>query len=178
MSVNDDLPWIPPMLGLIRQAVDAGIPVLGHCLGGQLMSKALGGVVTRNPVKEIGWGRIRVDANPVARHWFGAVTGFDSFQWHGETFSLPPGATRIMSSAFCSNQGFAVGPHLGMQCHVEMTRALIEEWCDDGEQEIAASPGPAVQLAARIRAEIPGKLAPLQRVAEGLYDRWLEGIKG
>ncbi len=56
MSVNDDLPWIPPVLALIRRAVAADIPVLGHCLGGQLMSKALGGSVGRNAVKEIGWG--------------------------------------------------------------------------------------------------------------------------
>jgi GMP synthase-like glutamine amidotransferase len=76
MSVNDDLPWIPPVLQLIRQAVAADVPVLGHCLGGQLMSKALGGVVTANPVKEIGWGRVEVEENPVARAWFGPETAF------------------------------------------------------------------------------------------------------
>ena len=177
MSVNDHLPWIPPVLSLIRQAADAGVPVLGHCLGGQLISKALGGVVTRNPTKEIGWGRVVIDDNPVARRWFGDLQGFDSFHWHGETFSLPPGATRIMSSAWCGNQGYGIGPHLGMQCHVEMTEALIDTWCNDGEAEIAASPGPAVQLTPQIRAEMPTRLGQLQRVAEGLYDRWLEGLK-
>jgi GMP synthase-like glutamine amidotransferase len=60
MSVNDDLPWIPKMLGLIRETVDADVPVIGHCLGGQLLAKALGAAVTRNPVKEIGWGDIDV----------------------------------------------------------------------------------------------------------------------
>ena len=63
MSVNDDLPWIAPALALIRQAVVSNIPVLGHCLGGQLMSKALGGVVTRSSVKEIGWGEVRIADN-------------------------------------------------------------------------------------------------------------------
>ena len=58
MSVNDDLPWIGQELSLIRQAVAADVPVLGHCLGGQLMAKALGGQVTQNPTKEIGWGRV------------------------------------------------------------------------------------------------------------------------
>ena len=67
MSVNDDLPWIAPVLALIRQAVANNIPVLGHCLGGQLMSKALGGVVARSPVKEIGWGEVRVADNDTAR---------------------------------------------------------------------------------------------------------------
>lgn len=177
MSVNDPLPWIGPVLQLIGCAMKRDVPVLGHCLGGQLISKALGGVVTRNPTKEIGWGRVVIDDNPVARRWFGDLQGFDSFHWHGETFSLPPGATRIMSSAWCGNQGYAIGPHLGMQCHVEMTEALIDTWCNDGEAEIAASPGPAVQLTPQIRAEMPARLGQLQRVAEGLYDRWLEGLK-
>lgn len=60
MSVNDDLPWIESSLNLIRQAIDLEIPVLGHCLGGQLMAKALGGSVTQNPVKEMGWGKVNV----------------------------------------------------------------------------------------------------------------------
>src|SRR3990172_6040674 len=71
MSVNDDLPWIMPVLQLIRAGVDADVPVLGHCLGGQLISKALGGVVSRNPVKEIGWGEVSVLDTPLARQWFG-----------------------------------------------------------------------------------------------------------
>ena len=60
MSVNDDLPWIAPVLRLIRDGVDADVPVLGHCLGGQLMSKALGGAVSRNPIKEIGRSKAHV----------------------------------------------------------------------------------------------------------------------
>ena len=71
MSVNDDLPWIPPLLDLIRKAVDADVPVLGHCLGAQLMTKALGGQVTQNAVKEIGWGEVTVSVNSAAQHWFG-----------------------------------------------------------------------------------------------------------
>lgn len=63
MSVNDDLPWIAPALALIQQAVTNNIPVLGHCLGGQLMSKALGGIVRRSAVKEIGWGEVSVADN-------------------------------------------------------------------------------------------------------------------
>jgi GMP synthase-like glutamine amidotransferase len=96
MSVNDDLPWIAPVLRLIRDAVDADVPVLGHCLGGQLMSKALGGSVGRNPIKEIGWGEVAVLDSPAARQWFGhASKSFTSFHWHGETFTIPPGAERV-----------------------------------------------------------------------------------
>ena len=96
MSVNDDLPWIAPVLALILAAVQHDIPVLGHCLGGQLMAKAFGGVVTQTPVKEIGWGEVsRVDH--IAAHvWFGtAPQQFSAFHWHGETFSIPAAATRI-----------------------------------------------------------------------------------
>ena len=106
MSVNDDLPWIAPVLELIRRAVAADIPVLGHCLGGQLMSKALGGSVGRNPVKEIGWGEIEVADNPQGRAWFGTdVKCFESFHWHGETFTIPPGGVCIMGNRNCENQG-------------------------------------------------------------------------
>src|SRR3954469_4109491 len=66
MSVNDDLPWIAPVLKLIRESVAADVPVLGHCLGGQLLSKALGGTVSRNPIKEIGWGVVSVTDAAVA----------------------------------------------------------------------------------------------------------------
>src|SRR6267378_4007717 len=76
MSVNDDLPWIPPALDLVNKAVDADVPVLGHCLGGQLISKALGGRVTRNGVKEIGWGPVTIEDNASARNWFGAMREF------------------------------------------------------------------------------------------------------
>ncbi|MBT9613816.1 MAG: type 1 glutamine amidotransferase, partial [Burkholderiales bacterium] len=105
MSVNDDLPWIVPVLNLIREAVRQDIPVLGHCLGGQLISKALGGAVTKNPAKEIGWGEVSIVDQAAARAWFGdAPDKFLSFHWHGETFSLPPGATRILESPHCANQ--------------------------------------------------------------------------
>lgn len=177
MSVNDDLPWIPPVLALIRGAVAADIPVLGHCLGGQLMSKALGGAVTRNPTKEIGWGEIRVSDNPAARTWFGPdVRSFLSFHWHGETFSLPEGAAHLMESDHCVNQGFVLGKHLGMQCHVEMTERMIDSWCESGAGEIAASPGPAVQSAAQMHESMGKRLARLHEVAGRLYDHWLLGL--
>lgn len=176
MSVNDDLGWIDPVFRLIQQAVARDIPVLGHCLGGQLMARALGGVVTRNPVKEIGWGAVRAVHGPVADHWVGDTREFQAFHWHGETFSIPTGATRILESAYCANQGFVLGKHLALQCHVEMTEAMIREWCALGAEEIAAADSPAVQTTAQILAETPALLAPLQTVAERLYTRWIEGL--
>lgn len=177
MSVNDDLPWIARSLALIRRAAELDIPVLGHCLGGQLMAKALGGSVTRNPVKEIGWGRVRVLDNAEARTWFGETRAFDAFHWHGETFSIPPGAVRILESGHCANQAFALGKHLGLQCHVEMTPEMIRAWCEVGAEEIAQAASPAVQGPAEIERDTPARLAPMLAVAERLYGHWVAGLK-
>jgi len=174
MSVNDDLPWIPHTLELIRKADAAGIPVIGHCLGGQLMARAFGGTVTRNPVKEIGWGTVEATAD--AADWLGGTRSFEAFHWHGETFSLPPGAVRIMANAHCAHQGFALGPHLAMQCHVEMTPPMIAAWCDSGADEIATSTSPAVQQPAGMQRDVAQRVAALNAVAERLYARWLRGV--
>ena len=177
MSVNDELPWIIPALELARDAVRKDVPVLGHCLGGQLMSKAFGGTVRANPVREIGWGEVRVCDNQVARDWLGAAPGFESFHWHGETFSIPPGATRVLENAHCANQGFALGKHLGLQCHVEMNEEMIRAWVESGAAEIrdqSASPG--VQKPKEIEKNLAERLAALHAVADRLYDRWTEGL--
>lgn len=179
MSVNDDLPWIASVLDLIRGGAQEGIPLLGHCLGGQLLAKALGGEVTRNPVKEIGWGRVDVVDGAAAREWFGDLKSFDGFHWHGETFSIPPGAVRIASSPYCENQAFVLGKHLGLQCHVEMTPELITSWCESGAREIArnVSRSPAVQPAEEIERDLGARLARLHRVADRIYERWIAGLR-
>jgi GMP synthase-like glutamine amidotransferase len=177
MSVNDDLPWIPPVLALIREAVAADIPVLGHCLGGQLMSKALGGTVRRNPVKEIGWGKVAVAANDEARRWFGDVAEFLGFHWHGETFSLPAGAVGVLASDHCTHQAFSLGKHLAFQCHVEMTEPMIREWCAIGRHEIeAAKDSPGVQPAEQIFRGMDTRIAALNRVADRVYREWVKGL--
>ncbi len=176
MSVNDDLPWIEPELALIRRAVNVGVPCLGHCLGGQLMSKALGGVVTRNPVKEIGWGMVEAAANPEARRWLGDLREFLAFHWHGETFSIPDGATRILGSAYCPNQAFVLGPHLGMQTHVEMTPDMIRGWYADAGGEVQPDVGPSVQTAGQAEERLEARVRTLNAVAARLYDRWTKGL--
>lgn len=177
MSVNDDLPWIAPVCALIRAAVAADVPVLGHCLGGQLMSKALGGVVGKNPVKEIGWGEVTVADTPAAREWLGDVTGFLSFHWHGETFSLPAGADLLLSSRHCAHQAFVLGKHLGMQCHVEMTEDLIRRWNTQWADEVIGSPGPGVQRPEEMYQDLNERLAQLNAMAGRLYSHWLKGLK-
>ncbi len=178
MSAYDDLPWIPKVLDLIRAAVDADAPVLGHCLGGQLMSKALGGEVTRHTMKAIGWCELQVADNPEAAAWFGpGVKHFTGFEWHGDTFTVPEGAVPLLSSPYCRNQGFALGPHLGLQCHIEMDPELVHSWCSTGAQEIAESPGPMVQSTVEIQDNLDSRLAALHKVANRLYTHWSMGLK-
>jgi GMP synthase-like glutamine amidotransferase len=176
MSVNDDLPWIRNELWLIRQAVTNDIPVLGHCLGGQLMEKALGGVVSKSPVKEIGWGEASPADNQSAREWFGNLSKCEVFHWHGEIFTLPDNATLLLSSPWCKNQAFALDKHLGLQCHVEMTEEMVKDWCSHGAEEIASSPSPAVQHAEAMQADLSSRIWVLNQVADRLYAKWINGI--
>lgn len=179
MSVNDDLPWIAPALRLIREAVACDRPVLGHCLGGQLIAKALGAKVTRTPYKEIGWGEVTLAEDPLSTEWFpGLPRTFTSFHWHGETFGIPAGATRLMSSRWCENQAFALGNTLAMQCHIEMTEELVRTWCAGGAKEIAASSSPGVQAPAAIEDALDRKVAALHRVADAVYGRWTAALRG
>ncbi|WP_029146733.1 type 1 glutamine amidotransferase [Methylophilus sp. 5] len=177
MSVNDELPWIPPLLHLIREAVQEDVPLLGHCLGGQLMSKALGGVVSKNPVKEIGWGEVQVADHALARDWFGELDGFNSFHWHGETFTVPEGATHVLSSAYCANQAYVMGKHIGLQCHIEMTPGMVKIWTEQWQSDIAsAAASPAVQSADSMLAGVEADCEGLHRVADKVYSRWIQGL--
>ncbi len=176
MSVNDPLPWVEQECALIRAAAAADVPVIGHCLGGQLMAKAFGGVVMRNPIKEIGWGRVTLPDDPLAREWFGATREFESFHWHGETFSLPKDARLLMSSAHCANQCFVLGKNLAMQCHVEMTEAMIRLWNRQWTEEVAGTRGPGIQTPEEMYADIDARLAALQEVAARVYTKWSAGL--
>ena len=178
MSVNDPLPWIEQELSLIRKAVVNQMPTLVHCLGGQLISKALGGTVTRNTVKEIGWHEVESIRNGAAVSWLKNIPDrFTAFHWHGETFTIPPGATGTLGNKHCANQGFAMGKHLGMQCHIEMTEEMVREWCDLGEEEIAsASASPAVQQAAEILVNLAERVNILNAAAQKIYSKWIEGL--
>jgi len=173
MSVNDDLPWIAQELALIRAAQEAGLPLLGHCLGGQLISKALGGQVTRNPVKEIGWHPVCKTASTQATQWLnGLPEKMTLFHWHGETFSIPEGAERILESEHCPNQAFVLGNTLALQCHVEMTAPMVSKWASLYADDIA-EPSGAVQSLEEMTAALDMRLGEAQRIADGLYMRWL-----
>lgn len=189
MSVNDPLPWIEEACALIRDADARAVPVLGHCLGGQLLARALGGSVRRNAVKELGWHRLHVTDEALANAWLGPLAAADIewFQWHGDTFDPPAGARTFLSSELCSRQAFVIErprfAHLGMQFHCEMTAALVSDWVGpDGQAEIEAerraTGGPGVQSADEIRRDAHGRAALLQSAAAQLYLRWSQGLNG
>jgi GMP synthase-like glutamine amidotransferase len=92
MSANDDLPSLRRAEALFLQAVQTGVPTLGHCLGGQLMARALGAAVTASPAPEIGWQALQVHSAPEGQAWFGPAGEQHVYHWHSETFGLPPGA--------------------------------------------------------------------------------------
>jgi GMP synthase-like glutamine amidotransferase len=177
MSVNDGLAWTAPICALLRAAVAADIPVIGHCLGGQLLAQGLGAPVTRAPAAEIGWLDVAVCDDAAQREWFGGRTAFTTFEWHYDAFALPAGATRVLTNAFNANQAYVIGDrHIGFQCHIEMTRELTETWLASGADELPASSSPAVQSAADIRRGIDVRVAVLHAVAGDVYTRWVQGL--
>ena len=177
MSVNDVLPWIAPILALIDEARSLDIPLLGHCLGGQLISKAFGAEITINAIKEIGWGEVTVSTNEIAKSLFGDLAQFNSFHWHGETFSLPSGATHLLSSPYCLNQAYSLGKHLAFQCHIEMTADMIKTWCEVGESELNDSASSAaVQNACDIQENLSLHVLQLNKVANQVYSQWIKGL--
>ncbi len=176
MSVNDDLPWIAQELNLIRQAMAANKPVLGHCLGGQLISKALGAKVGANPVKEIGWGEVQVTPGSHGTDLFG-VNAFESFHWHGETFDLPDGAQHLLSSKFCKNQAYQIGKAIAFQCHIEMMEDMVKVWCEGGQDELADSiDSPGVQQADAIQTNLAARAANLNKIAGNFYSCWIKTL--
>ncbi|MEN9629904.1 MAG: hypothetical protein RJA10_3132 [Pseudomonadota bacterium] len=178
MSANDPLPSLRHAEGLILQAMAAGQPVIGHCLGGQLLARALGVRVLDSPAPEVGWQPLQVEDTAAARHWFGDVTAATVFQWHYEAFELPPGAQRLASSGACPHQAFAIGPHLGMQFHIEVDVAKVTRWSleDSARWQRAVQQHATVQDGPALRDGLHRHLAGHQALADRLYARWLDGV--
>jgi GMP synthase (glutamine-hydrolysing) len=178
MSANDPLPSLRQAERLILEAMRDGVPVIGHCLGGQLMARALGASVHASPAPEIGWQAMQCADTAAAREWFGPQAQHTVFHWHVEAFDVPAGAQRLASSAACPNQAFAIGPHLAMQFHVELDADKLAYWSTSQDpaylrlQQTCAT----VQSGAAMRALASTSLAAQQAMAARLYARWIAGV--
>jgi GMP synthase-like glutamine amidotransferase len=175
MSANDALMSNRQAEILILQAMLKDRPVIGHCLGGQLMARALGGTVTVASVPEIGWQSIEYSDHPLAATWFGNDPTRTVIHWHYDTFSIPPGAELLASSAVCPNQAFAFGKHLAMQFHIEIDQTKIDSWTaeDDPKWQSARDLHKSAQSRDAIVNGIDLYLDKHQLTADRIYSHWL-----
>jgi GMP synthase (glutamine-hydrolysing) len=172
----DRFPFLTAEMNLIRRAADAGLPVLGICLGSQLIAGALGARVYPGGRKEIGWYSVEVAApdDPLAQI---LPPRFMTFHWHGDTFDLPAEATHLFRSELFENQGFRWGANvLAIQFHFEITAAMIDEWLADSgcRAEIASVPG---LNAAAIRSETAQHAAALERLSVQVFREFFRSAR-
>jgi len=146
MSVNDNLPYLQWEMRAIVEGVKRDQPVLGICLGAQLIAKALGAPVYRNPQSEIGWFPVEFSEAADGDMLLGGLPKRETvFHWHGETFDLPPGAVLLASSERCRHQAFRLKESTyGLQFHLEVTPETIADWCtqDVNSQDVRELDGP------------------------------------
>jgi len=149
---HDEYPWLITEKDFIRQAIDAKKKIVGVCLGAQLLAAVLGGKVTANRQKEIGWHTFRLTPQAKQESIFASLPNeITVFHWHGDTFSVPPKATKLASSAACENQAFQYGDAvLGLQFHLEYSQDSIEKMLLNCSQELIDAP--YIQTAEQIRA--------------------------
>jgi GMP synthase (glutamine-hydrolysing) len=166
-------PFLAAEVDWLKQAVAEQLPVLGVCLGSQLLAKSLGAEVRANGVKEIGWYPLELlpatDEDPL---FCGLPRTPTVFQWHGDTFDLPEGAVQLARSAACEQQAFRFGPSAyGLQFHVEVTGPMIEDWMRE--------PGGCAELGAldyvdpaEIRGRAPTELPAMHRLGKQVFRRF------
>jgi len=176
MSVNDPLDWISQEISLIQNAMQQNIPVMGICLGSQLMAKAMGAKINPGPCMELGWGPVRCqkDTSQNSISWLQALPDeLMVFHWHGETFDIPEGATRIFANDRYQNQGFVSGPHIGLQFHLEMQTPVINEWLDSNPADLDLRCD-RNNNAQNIRQQTEQHIRALQDYAAIIFNHWLD----
>jgi GMP synthase (glutamine-hydrolysing) len=172
---TDRYPHLATEIELIGETIAAGLPVLGICLGGQLIARALGAEVKRSPEKEIGWYDLaptdEAEDDPLLSHLAPAQK---IFQWHGDSFAIPDGAVHLASSPGCPNQAFRHGDRTyGLQFHLEVDQPMIERWLrvPDNIAEIAAMDGAA--SAELIRADTEVHIGETVRLSQQVFTNFV-----
>jgi GMP synthase (glutamine-hydrolysing) len=167
-------PTLGPLLSMIEKRIAAGLPTLGICLGAQLIARAMGARVYPAGQAEIGWIPLTLtDAGHASsiRHLDGRATSM--LHWHGDTFDLPPGATRLASTPLCENQAFSFGNHvLGLQCHPEIRTERFEPWLIGHASELVTHQVDVLQL-----REDTARFGPtLEAAASRMFGEWLDQL--
>ena len=139
---EEEFPFIPGELRLLRSAFGAGVPVLGVCLGAQLMARAAGARVWSGAKKEIGFYRISLTQEGMEdRLLLGLPAEFTVFQWHGDTFEIPTGGRNLASSPLFEHQLVKIGTNsYGLQFHIEVTESMVREFLEAGSDELEGAP--------------------------------------
>ena len=176
MNITDPLEWISEEKALIRKAVEKKIPVMGICLGGQLMSAALGGKVTHGPDMEIGWHALEPVVENINNEWLKELPEeFIPFHWHADTFSIPKGATALLNSECRKNQAFVINNSIAMQFHLEMTTEMVEEWVTLFKSDLEHG-YPCAQNSDEIISNLEQRIDALHHCADILYGKWVKGL--
>ncbi|MBN1488514.1 MAG: type 1 glutamine amidotransferase [Phycisphaerae bacterium] len=132
---EDRYPFLAAEKAFLRRVIEADVPVLGVCLGAQLIARACGAAVTRSPVEEVGWGEVALtDAGRADALFEGISSPLPVFQWHGDMFDLPVGGTLLATGTACPHQAFRVRRAWGLQFHIEATRDMIADWFPDAPE--------------------------------------------
>ncbi len=172
MSVGDEdeYPWLRAEKHFLAACIEKGLPVLGICLGSQLLAEVLGSAVYPNRYKEIGWFPVELtEAAMDAPLFNGLPRKMDVFHWHGDTFDLPRGARLLASSRACRNQAFLYADHvLGLQFHLEVTQRSIAALVENGADELVE--GRYIQQPPRLHGT-PRRIETANSAMSGILDR-------
>ncbi|MDR3065044.1 MAG: type 1 glutamine amidotransferase [Comamonas sp.] len=171
---NEQLHWIDEERCLLQSAVRHDIPVLGHCFGAQMLARALGAAVWRNPWPNIGWSEVRI--TPCAQKLMDLPAQATIFNWHYDSFDIPASARRTMIGKHCLNKGFVHGRQWAFQGHLEVTADSVRRWCGDGHDELLQARGPAVQSEAQILERLPRYIDQLHAMALRTYKAWTDQL--
>jgi GMP synthase-like glutamine amidotransferase len=175
-DVNQPTEWMRQEFEIIRQAFDEGTPMLGICLGGQLMSKALGGQVWPGDDLEVGWHQVRLSAAGRAHALFDGVTDeFPVFQWHAHHFSAPQRALSLASNDCAPCQAWVMDQHLALQFHLEMTEQIIRALLDKFAEDVS-TPSNCVQARDAILDDIQARSEAVFAVADRLLVNWFRAV--
>ena len=167
-SANDDLPYLQAEQKLIKKTVDADIPLLGICLGSQLIAKTFGGKVYRGPKKEIGFYHdLRIDNN--SKLFSGFTNPFTVFHWHGDTFDLPEKAVRLVHSENYPNQAFQIASAVGLQFHLEVNAEMVNLWLDKTQEKLHQIPYIDPQ---KIRSDIDENISIVKNNMNNFYNNF------